>query len=96
MKIQTMITLAGAAVMLFLSSQAGALELVNGDPAEHAIRITMAGKDASTVEMVLAQDETLSNICESGCTIELENGVSQSFEGTETVYVQDGQFVIAE
>ena len=92
----SMIALAGAVLALIFANQAQAITLTNHDGADQTLQITEGGDEAVTHDVVIAADEILEGLCEDGCTIALENGEQQSFEGYEDVTIKDGQFVIAE
>ena len=92
----SMVALAGAVLALTLASPAQAITLTNRDAADQTLQITEGGDEAVTHDVVIAADEVLEGLCEEGCTIALENGEQQSFEGYEDVTIEDGQFLIAE
>lgn len=85
-----------AALALLSAGQAQALTVTNRDAADQRLRITDGGDESVTQDVVIAADETLGNLCEDGCTILLGNGVQESFEGYESIYIENGRFVIAE
>lgn len=91
-----MIVSTAAALALFLSGQAYALTLTNRDTAEQRVQIYENGAESAARDVVLAADQTLEGLCEEGCTIVLESGAEQSFEGYEAVFIEDGQFLTAE
>ena len=93
---KSMIASTAAALALFLTSQAYALTLTNRDTVEQRIQINEGGDETVTQDHVLAADQTLEGLCEEGCTIVLESGAQQSFEGDEAVFIESGQFVIGE
>ena len=82
----------GAAVLL--SSPASALSLNNLDQATHVVEITTGDGEVETIELNDGQD--LYDICNEGCFIRLDDGAEMGFDGTETVSIQNGEFVIAE
>lgn len=93
---RSMITLTGAVLATILAGQAQAITLTNRDGSDLRLQITEGGDEAVTHEVVIAANEILDGLCEEGCTIALESGEPQSFEGYETVIIEDGRFVIAE
>lgn len=90
------IVLTAATAALLLAGQAHALTLTNRDTVEQRIQINEGGDGSAGRDFVLAADQTVDGICEGGCTIVLENGAEQSFEGYEAVFIEDGHFVISE
>ena len=91
-----LVALTAAALALTLAGQANALTLTNRDTVDQRVQITEGGDEAVTHDKVVAADQTLDELCEDGCTIALENGEQESFEGYETVFIENGRFVIAE
>ncbi|MDH3969284.1 MAG: hypothetical protein OEU56_19890 [Rhodospirillales bacterium] len=91
-----LIALSAAALVLSLAGQAHALTLTNRDTVEQRVQINEGGDEAVTRDVVLGADQTLDGLCEDGCTIALENGVQESFEGDEAVSIENGRFMIAE
>ncbi len=85
-----------ALATLIVAGQAHALTLANRDQVDRRLLITEAGDQAVTQEIFIAADEILEGVCPDGCTIALENGVKESFEGYEDVAIEDGRFVINE
>lgn len=94
----TMTALTAGTLALFLAgqAQAQALVLTNRDTVEQRMQITEGGDEAVTHDVVIAANQTLDGLCKEGCTIALENGVQESFEGDEVIYIENGRFVIAE
>lgn len=90
------LALCAVASALLVVGQAYALALTNRDSAEHRIKITGSSGEPVTQDIVILSDETLNDLCMEGCSIALENGEQESFEGTEVVYIEGGRFVIAE
>ena len=83
-----------ALATLIVAGQAHALTLANRDQVDRRVLITEAGDQAVIQEIFIASDEILQGVCPDGCTIALENGVKESFEGYEDVAIEDGRFVI--
>lgn len=96
MTVNPKIALSAAALALMLSGQAYALTLTNRDAGEHRVQINEGGDEAVTRDIVLTANQKVGGLCEDGCTIALENGVQESFEGDEDVYIENGQFLIGE
>lgn len=88
--------LLAAVLAVSLSGEAQALTLENRDTVAQNVQISEGGDEAVTSEIVVEMDESLDGICLEGCVLALENGVQQSFEGTETVVIEQGLFVIVE
>jgi len=88
--------LTAATMALFLAGQAQALTLTNRDLVEQRLVITEEGEEVATRDVVIEGNQTLDQFCEAGCTIALENGEQESFEGDENVVIQDGRLVILE
>ncbi len=84
------------AATLFAFGEAFALSLTNRDSAEHRVTVSKGNDEAATSEFVMDAEEAFDDLCLEGCVITLGNGAQQSFEGYETVHIQDGQFVVAE
>jgi hypothetical protein len=93
---KAVIGLALSAMALFLVNQAHALTLTNREAVDQRVQITEDGDEAITQDIILLADYTLYYLCEYGCTIALENGRQESFEGYEDISIEDGYFVIAE
>jgi hypothetical protein len=90
------IALAAATMALLLTGQAHALTLTNRGAVDQRLQISEGGDEAATYEVVIAAYETLIELCQEGCTIALESGEQESFEGYEHIHIEDGRFVIAE
>ncbi len=91
-----MIALTAATLALSLVGQAQALTLTNRDTVEQRVQVTEGGDEAMTQDLVIAADQTLDGLCKEACTIVLQNGEQESFDGYEVVYIENGRFVIAE
>lgn len=92
---KTALSALAVAAVLVIAGQALALTLTNRDVSDLRLQIRESGSDASQTITIQPQ-QTLDGICQSGCTIALENGTLEDFEGHEVVEVRDGLFVIAE
>ncbi len=84
---------ATAAVVLIVSSPAHALTLTNRDAA--ARQLTITDEDGSS-NFVVEPDQTLNDLCTAGCTIVLEDGSEETFEGDEVLEIVDGSFAAVE
>jgi hypothetical protein len=91
-----MIAMIAAALPLFLTGQAYALTLNNCTQVELNLQIIEGDDDWEARDVVLSADRTHDVFCEEGCTIILENGVEESFDGDEVIYIENGQFVIVQ
>ncbi len=81
-------------LIMMLSSPTFALDLRNEDDVTYTVGIVEGQGDASADAIELQAGEELISICESGCTIRLNNGVEDNFTGDETVTIKDGDFVV--
>ena len=84
---------AAAAVAQLLAGQAHALVLTNLDDYEWRISIIEPDR---TIDRVIEPDERVNGLCESGCTIMLQDGTEAEFGGNEAVYIRNGRFVLLE
>lgn len=91
-----MVALTAGTMAVLLVGQAYALTLTNRDTTEWRMQIAEAGDEAVTHDVVVAANQTLDRLCPEGCTITLESGEQESFEGYEAVSIEGGRFVIAE
>ena len=76
----------GALCMLF-ALPAKALTISNADPKPHTITVK-AGSDST--ELTIAPDTAVEPPCQSGCTIELENGELYEMKGGEEASIESG------
>lgn len=84
-----------AATLLAFSAPASALNLTNGG--EDQIQVEVTDLDNNAVRNIsIEPDQTLTELCASACRLMLEDGTAREFEGTETVLIQDGGFVVEE
>lgn len=90
------IALTAAAIGLLWVGQSQALTLTNRDAVDQRLQISEGGDEAVTYDVVISAYETLVELCQEGCTIALENGEQESFEGYEEVSIEEGSFVIPE
>ena len=79
---------------LVLASPANALILSNFDDSVHYVEV-VTGENGSDMVQVTIGENSIS-LCDDGCVIRLQNGSEMEFEGTETLSIQNGEFVIAE
>lgn len=88
--------LAAAALLAALASGgvAQALSLTNDDDASYAVTVVTSDDMETTIE--LAPSQTIDDICMDGCTLNLENGASQEFEGGDAVAIVDGALSLLE
>ncbi len=84
----------GTAMLLALP--AIALDLSHDDEDTYTVDVIGGQGDESKEQFVLEPGEILSNICEGGCTIVLDSGAQQIFNGDETAPIRNGEFVINE
>lgn len=85
--------LAAAAFAALTVAQAHALTITNRDAIEYDLKIEEGGDEMVSRSVTIPSGETL-RLCEDGCTMELDNGESESFEGDETVELFDGNLVL--
>ncbi|MDH5558275.1 MAG: hypothetical protein OEZ03_13045 [Alphaproteobacteria bacterium] len=93
---QSLLMLAAAVLALAAipASQAYALSLTNIGATEQRVKISEGGDEIVTQEVTLGAGQTVDGLCVEGCTMALEGGEQQSFEGDENVHIEDGRFVI--
>ena len=83
------------ALLLPLSQAANALSITNRDASE--MKMTVVEQEGQPgLEFSIEAQQTLDNICAKGCVITLNNGETDTFEGEESVIIQNGQFTISE
>ena len=88
--------LAALAAVAMSATVSNALTINNGDEVDYVVEVVEGVGDASVKSIDLSAGQALQDICNSGCTITLDNGASQSFSGDESVTIEDGEFVLAE
>lgn len=82
--------------MAMLIGSANALTITNEDEVDYTFDVIL-GEGAADMETIeLAVGQSVSDICEQGCTLKLPNGSEQSFDGDENVTIKDGVFMIVE
>ena len=87
---------AGLAVLGMSATASNALTISNQDNVSYVLEVVEGVGDASVELIDLEASQVIDDICNSGCTITLSNGASQSFLGDEWITIEDGQFVLAE
>ena len=95
----SIIAFTAAVSALLLAGQAHALTLTNHDAVERHLQVAEAWADESAEAaqgISIGANQSLFDLCTEGCTIVLENGEQESFEGTEVVYIESGHFVTDE
>ncbi len=80
----------GALVMLF-ALPAEALTISNSDPKPHTITVK-SGSDSK--ELTIAPEAAVEPECQSGCTIELENGDVYELKGGEEASIDSGALFV--
>ena len=81
---------------LVWAGQAEALTLTNRDAVDRRLQISEASDAIVTYEVVITAHETIFELCQIGCTIVLESGEEETFEGYEEVTIEEGSFVFPE
>lgn len=87
MNLKSIVVLAGAALMLAGTAQAASI--TNRDTSEHTLTISES-EDSEGNEVVIAAEESLSNICMEGCMIGIDGDDSRPVEATDNLVIQDG------
>ena len=67
------------------------MSVTNHDAYERTVLIKENRREAKIYGIQIAPDETIEGLCEDGCTVALENGTQERFEGYEQVYIFKGQ-----
>lgn len=80
---------------LVAAQTAQALSITNRDTDEIAITVS-EGESKPVMNLTVKPGETLDNICATGCEISLANGATDTFEGEESILIEDGQLIISE
>ena len=83
-------------VLAMISAPAHSLTLTNDDEIPYEVGVIVGEGDAATMRFDLEAGGSRYDFCEDGCTIRLDNGAEQSFDGGEIVTIQDGGFVLSE
>lgn len=82
--------------LAMMAGSAHALTLTNNDEVEYGLEVVIGEGDGGVQSYQLPAGQSLSDICDNGCTIKLGNGTEQAFEGNESVTIEDGGFMVAE
>ena len=89
--------LLSALAIVAVSATAGnALTISNQDDVDYILEMVEGVGDAGVETIALEASQVIDDICNTGCTITLNNGESHSFLGDEWVTIEDGQFVLPE
>lgn len=88
--------IASLGIAALLAGPVSALTLFNEDAATYEVTVVTGQGDADVETVVVESGSQLTELCMDGCTMQLPNGISQSFAGSEEVSILDGEFVIAE
>ncbi len=86
---------AGAFALLAITP-ALAISLTNEDETGYEVTIVEGEGDANSTTIQLDPGTNVSEICENGCTVKLDNGAEFTFEGDETATIKDGEFDLTE
>jgi hypothetical protein len=81
------------ALALAAASPAQALKLTNRDATEQKMTIQ---ENSSTREQTLKPAETVDGFCNSGCTIQMQDGEEYEFDGSEVVSIEEGLMFLDE
>ncbi len=84
-----------ASAAVLAGAEVHALTMTNRDSTEHRLRVLEGQGDVETSSVVVPAGGTV-KICEDGCTVEMENGEVEVFDGTEIVEISDGTLLIQE
>ncbi|RIA56899.1 hypothetical protein [Dichotomicrobium thermohalophilum] len=84
-----------ASLAVFAAAEVHALTVTNRDSTEHRLRVLEGQGDVETRRVVIPAGGTV-RICEQACTIEMENGDIEVFDGDEVVEISDGAFLTQE
>lgn len=89
MRIVTTLGLAAAAMLFALPAEA--LSISNVDPKPHTIKVK-SGSDST--ELTIAPAQAVEPACQSGCTVELENGDIYEMKGGEEASIESGALFV--
>ena len=86
------VTFLGLGVLgMLAASPAGALTISNTDPDPHTITVKTGG---DSTELTIAPDTAVEPPCQSGCTVELENGEQYEMKGGEEASIEGGTMFV--
>jgi hypothetical protein len=69
-----------------------AMSITNRDAYERTLQITEGSDNQVIYNLLISADETIDGLCKKSCSVLLDNGIKQSFEGYEQVYIFNGRF----
>lgn len=93
--VRQLAAIALTALLLPIGQAATALTITNRDA--DSMNLTVVEQSGQQgVELSIDTQQTLDGFCPRGCVITLGNGASDTFEGTEVVSIQNGQFIVDE
>jgi hypothetical protein len=81
------------ALALAAVSPAQALKLTNRDATEQKMTIQ---ENSGAREQTLKPSETMDGFCNSGCTIQMQDGEEYEFDGNEVVSIEEGLMFLDE
>ena len=84
------------ALTLIATASASALSLTNEDKVTYEVSLILGQGDASAEVFQLGASEQITDLCEEGCMIRLNDSAWINFEGAEVLKIQDGKIVAAE
>jgi hypothetical protein len=86
------VTILGLGVLgLFFALPAQALTISNTDPDPHTITVKTA---SDSKELTIEPEAAVEPPCDSGCTVELENGEQYEMKGNEEVSIEGGTIFV--
>jgi hypothetical protein len=84
-------TLGLCTLTMLFALPAQALTISNVDPKPHTIKVK-SGSDST--ELTVAPAQAVEPTCQSGCTIELENGDVYEMKGGEVASIESGALFV--
>ena len=86
------VTFLGLGVLgMLVASPAEALTISNTDPDPHTITVKTGG---DSTELTIAPDTAVDPPCQSGCTVELDNGEQYEMKGGEDASIEGGTMFV--
>jgi hypothetical protein len=67
------------------------MSITNRDAYERTLQITEGSDNQVIYNLLISADETIDGLCKKSCSVLLDNGIKQSFEGYEQVYIFNGR-----